>query len=363
MKLRYAVVHELVKESGKPIKPNHLAKSLLDVSNEVVIELVTKITELIGQRQNTANYGVFREDAARTQLPDRVIAYTRSSEKTEKEFSDLANVSMQTLHAEAAKQSLATGGYIVFADYNSSGDRFFLTAMIKQRSGITMNGLVPQSVSELELSKLHQVARISLNKLQNYLVEQDEDKKHEKTYVAFVSPKSNREAAGYFVTALGCEPGTPSAKATHSAIRGVVDFFDGNDLISQYKKEVKLELISKFREKLRHKQYVTLSDIDALVRPYLSHAGEDNLEQLSNSLSVFLQSEAYLVPSEFPVSQPAVNRYARFIYKSTEINIDIEKSAVSVSDDDPIYFDGDNGRLVISHNALIDQLRASLKDE
>lgn len=165
MKLRYAVVHELVKEAGQPIKPNHLAKSLLDVGNEVVIELVTKITELIGQRQNTANYGVFREDAARTQLPDRVITYTNSSEKTGEEFSELASVSMQTLRVEAAKQSLATGGYIVFADYNSSGDRFFLTAMIKQRSGITMNELVPQSVSELDLSKLHQVARVSLNKL------------------------------------------------------------------------------------------------------------------------------------------------------------------------------------------------------
>lgn len=363
MKLRYAVVHELVKESGQPIKPNHLATSLLDVSNEVVIELVTKITELIGQRQNTANYGVFREDAARTQLPNHVIKYTKSSERTDKEFSDLTKISMQTLHVEAAKQSLATGGYIVFADYNSSGNRFFLTAMIKQRSGITMDELVPQSVAELDLSKLHQVARISLNKLQNYLVEQDENKKREKTYVAFVSPRSNREAAGYFVTALGCEPGTPSAKATQSAIRGVVDFFDGHELVYQYKKEVKLELISKFREKLHHKQYITLSDIDALVRPYLSHAGEDNLEQLSNNLSVFLQNEPYLVPSEFPVSRSAVNRYARFTYMSTEMKIEIEKSAVSGSDDDPIYFDGDNDRLVISDNALIDQLRTSLRDE
>ena len=45
------------------------------------------------------------------------------------------------------------------------------------------------------------------------------------------------------------------------------------------------------------------------------------------------------------------------------MKIEIEKSAVSDSDDDPIYFDGDNDRLVISDNALIDQLRTSLRDE
>ena len=112
MKLRHAVVHELIKESGQQIRANNLAEHLLDIHNIVVIDLIDKIRDLIGQRQNRANYGVFREDAARTRFPDQVVSYCRSVEKTDNEFSKLTKLCMEVLHEEASKQTLATGGYL-----------------------------------------------------------------------------------------------------------------------------------------------------------------------------------------------------------------------------------------------------------
>lgn len=360
MKLRHAVIHELIKESGQEIRANNLAEHLLDIHNTVVVDLIDKIRDLIGQRQNTANYGVFRQDAARTQFPDQVIAYCRSVAKTDNEFSELTKLCMEVLHEEASKQTLATGGYLVFADYENSGKRFFLTAMIKQRSGITMAGLVPESITELDLDKLHQVSSISFSKLQDYLTEKDEDRKQETTYVAFVNPSRSRETAGYFVTALGCEPGTPSTKATQSMIRGVIEFFDAHEAIRDHKEEVKLKLLDKLQETLSRNQRITLADIDTLTRPYFPREDEDEIEQWTNSLSVFLQAEPYRVPNEFPVSKSVVKRHTRFIYKSMHMKVELEKGVIGHSDGDPIFFDGRNNRLVISDTTFIDQLRTSL---
>lgn len=362
MKLRHAVVHELIKESGQQIRANNLAEHLLDIHNTIVVDLIDKIIDLIGQRQNTANYGVFRQDAARTRFPDQVISYCQSVAKTDNEFSELTKLCMEVLHAEASKQTLATGGYVVFADYENSEKRFFLAAMIKQRSGITMAGLVPKSVTELDLDKLHQVSLISFSKLQDYLREKDEDRRQEMTYVTFVNPSRSRETAGYFVTALGCEPGTPSTKATQSMIRGVTEFFDTQDAIRGHKEEVKFKLLGKLQETLSGSQRITLADIDTLVRPYFSEEDEDEIEQWANRLSIFLQADPYRVPNEFPVSRSVVNRHTRFTYKSVYMKVELEKGAVGQSDGDPIFFDGKNNRLVISDTAFIDQLRTSLSD-
>ena len=142
MQLNYAVVHELVKEAGTTDTQVNSAGALLDAEDNVVATLVTQIVRLIGQRENMAQYGVFRDDPASTRVPDIVKNYCMEEEPTPSGFLELTNNCMIALRDRAQSQTLATGGYLLFADYVSTG-RFLLVAMIKQRSGITMNGLVP----------------------------------------------------------------------------------------------------------------------------------------------------------------------------------------------------------------------------
>ena len=62
IRLNYAVVHELVKEAGPSEAKVELAETSLSAENRVVVDLVSQIVGLIGQRENMAHYGVFRDD-------------------------------------------------------------------------------------------------------------------------------------------------------------------------------------------------------------------------------------------------------------------------------------------------------------
>ena len=358
MQLNYAVVHELVKETGTPEARVDLAETLLSAEDRVVGELVSQIVGLIGQKENMAYYGVFRDDPASTQVPSIVKSYCMEAEPTSDGFLSLTKDCMTALCDRAGSQNLATGGYLLFADYANTGRRFLLVAMIKQRSGITMQGLVPTSITELDLSKLHQVARVAFDRLCQY--EEVAAERQDMTYVKFVSPKGSRQAAGYFVEALGCKPGTPAATATRAVVTGIDDFFSTRKSIQPGGYEVKVELIGLLGKKADDKERVSLREVVEVARRRFPPEEADNL---ADELIMHLQSETYKVPAEFPVSKKVVNGYTRFKYQSRQLKVEIDKAAVTREDSDPFYFDEANGRLVISDEDFIAKLSVALRDD
>ena len=140
IRLNYAVVHELVKEARTPETGVNLAPTLLGAEDPVVVDLVDRLVDLIGQRENMAHYGVFRDDAASTRVPSIVKSYCMEAGPTPDGFLSLTEDCMTALCDRAGSRNLATGGYLLFADYTNAGRRFLLVAMVKQRSGITMDG-------------------------------------------------------------------------------------------------------------------------------------------------------------------------------------------------------------------------------
>lgn len=358
MELNYAVVHDLEKEAGISEASVVLAPTLLSVQNGVVIELVTQIARLIGKRENMAHYGVFRDDPASTRVPDFVKDYCLREEQTPDRFRELTNACMIALQDRAQSQTLATGGYLLFADYTrANNERYFLVAMIKQRSGITMQNLVPTSISELDLSQLHQVARVSFDRLSQYEAALDPQ---DLTYVTFVSPPRNQKVAGYFITALGCEKGTTATASTKAVIVGTHAFFGDRESIRSEGNEARVALVDLLRTKADNKQRVSLSEVVEVVRRrFPPHEAED----LADDFVAHLQSESYRVPAEFPVSAEVVKRYTRFTYRSSQLKVEIDKDAVTTDDSGPIYFDDRNSRLVISEDDLIAALRESLRED
>ena len=357
IRLNYAVVHELVKEAGTPEARVDLAETSLSAENRVVVDLVSQIVGLIGQRENMAQYGVFRDDPATTRVPSVVKGYCTEAQPTPDGFLALTKDCMIALHDRARSQNLATGGYLLFADYVSR-DRFLLVAMIKQRSGITMEGLVPTNITELDLRKLHQVARVAFDRLCRY--EEAAAKRQDMTYVTFVSPKGSRQAAGYFVTALGCKPGTPAAAATKAAVSGTRHFFDTREPIRSSGYEARVELIEFLRRKADNKERVSLHEVVEVVRRYFPL---EEADRLSEELVAHLQSETLRVPAEFPVPKAAVNRYTRFKYQNSQLKVEIDKAAVTREDGGPIYFDEAHRMLVISEEDFITKLSAALQDD
>lgn len=360
MQLNYAVVHELMKEVGTPEAEVVLAETLLPAENRVVVDLVSQIVGLIGQRENMAYYGVFRDDAASTRVPSIVTSYCMGAEQMSEGFLSLTNDCMTALCDKARSQNLATGGYLLFADYTNTGRRFLLVAMIKQRSGITMQGLVPTSITELDLSKLHQVARVAFDRLCQY--EEDPEERQNIAYVAFVSPKGNRQAAGYFVEALGCQTGTPSAAAVKAVFAETREFFGARESIRPRGHEAREGLREFLQRKVDAKEHVSLPEIVEIVRRYFPL---EQAARLSEEFGAHLQSESRKIPipAEFPVSKAVVNRYTRFMYRSNQLKVEIDKAAVTREYGSPIYFDEEHGRLVISEEDFITALSVALRDD
>ena len=360
MQLNYAVVHELVKETGTPEARVDLAETLLSAEDRVVGELVSQIVGLIGQKENMAYYGVFRDDSASTQVPNIVKSYCMDAERTSEGFLSLTNDCMTALCDRAGSQNLATGGYLLFADYANTGRRFLLVAMIKQRSGITMQGLVPTSITELDLSKLHQVARVAFDRLYRY--EKDPEERQDTAYVAFVSPKGNRQAAGYFVEALGCQMGTPSAAAVKAVFAETDEFFGARESIRSRKREAREGLLELLQRKVDAKEHVSLPEIAEVVRSYFP---PEEAYRMSGEFVAHLQSESRKVPvpAEFPVSKAVVSRYTRFKYRGNQLTMEIDKAAVTREDSGPFYFDEAHGRLVISDEDFIAKLSVALRDD
>ena len=356
MQLNHAVVHELVKEAGTLRAHVNSAETLLNVENDVVVDLVSQAVGLIGQRENTAYYGVFRDDPASTRVPNIVAGYCMDAEPNANDFLSLTNDCMIALRDRAGAQNLATGGYLLFADYVST-NRFLLAAMIKQRSGITMDGLVPTSIPELDLDKLHQVARISVERLRQY--ERDIAEQQDLTYVAFLSPKGGREAAGYFVDALGCEPGTPAAAAIDGVIAGTYEFFDNLGSIRPKAIGVKSELVELLDRKADHKERGSVHEVVEVARRSFP---PEEADRLADELVQHLQSETHRVPAEFAVPKRAVDRYTRFKYRSNRFKVEIEIAAVGREDSAPIYFDRRNDKLIISDRDFITNLSAVMRD-
>ena len=357
MQLNYAVVHELVKETGTPEANVVLAETLLSVEERVVRELVSQIVGLIGQKENMAYYGVFRDGPASTQVPSIVKSYCMEAKPTSDGFLSLTKDCMTALCDRAGSQNLATGGYLLFADYVSTG-RFLLVAMIKQRSGITMKGLVPTNITELDLRKLHQVARAAFDRLCQY--EEAVAERQDMTYVTFVSPEGSRQAAGYFVEALGCKPGTPAEAATRAVVAGTYDFFSTRKSIQPGRYEVRVELIGLLGKKADDKERVSLREVVEVARRRFPPEEADNL---ADGLVMHLQSETYKVPKEFPASKKVVNGYTRFKYQSRQLKVEIDKAAVTREDSGPFYFDEVHGRLVISEEDFITKLGTALQDD
>ena len=118
-----------------------------------------------------------------------------------------------------------------------------------------------------------------------------------------------------------------------------------------------MDLIGLLQSKADDNERVSVHEIVEVTR---RHFPPEEADQLADEFVAHLQSEEHRVPAEFPVSKAAVNRYTRFKYRSSQLNVEIDKAAVTLEDSGPIYFDEAHGRLVISHEAVIAELACRL---
>ena len=199
MELKQAIIHELVKVVPKAGESNLgtsvITGELLTVSDEPVTKLVQSISEIYGKKGNSSSQGTFDDQSGFTFKSDfnDFLAGTL-------DFKSFSEGTMNCLKSAAETVNFATGGYLVFGHYAARAtavdDEMILIAMVKKKSGFTLENLVPKTVQEVDLSKLHQAVRINVSRYKEWQnqgqeVDADLDVNDINAYLSFISPKAN----------------------------------------------------------------------------------------------------------------------------------------------------------------------------
>lgn len=350
--LRNVIVHELLKETKKPIDPDNKIRfrdTVLDPTNNIVLKLIGGINELYGKKGNAAYYGVFKEELTeRGPVPDAIVEYIAKKNQNTQDFIDVTVCIMEKLAKEVDKQSLASGGIIVFADYIRDGIHFFLVTMIKQKEGIRLSEkLEPELLEQLDLSKINQAARINFDRFVKYQNSSAIDK-NDLSYLSFISTTSQQTASGYFIIALGCDKGISSNKATKSLPKEVMNFFEKNEELSKSSRDIKNEVISYLEQQSLNGFPARLSDVALIATHYMNHMEDDKKDELIANLIAYLNSEDIRIPVEFNVSKSGLNQILNVKYKGDGYSFNFEKALLGTTNDADICYNSSSHSLTFT---------------
>jgi len=342
--LKFAVIHELVKERGATVARVNLREGLLDTSKPLVLHLASLLAGLLGRDQGAVYWGQFGDRRREGQFPGATATFSR--ELTEEQFVALTHTAMEELAALSAEESFATGGFIFFAAYTVRDVDYLLVAMIKERDGIALSeDFEPEEINEVDLSKLHQAARVNLhsylatitNREEEASDERDGDEEadesaRERTYLCFINRKGRDDVAGYFIKALGCEKGVSSARATKGVIKAVRAYVRKTEAIAPYAPRARQALID-YLDSLGDGSTVALDHVVQVV------ARELPIEQVVHleGLKAFLNEEDNQIPEDFQVNKRALQAYARIAARTDHWNLNFEINALGIRDAEIIY--------------------------
>ncbi len=365
MLINKVIVHELVKDQHKPISNSNYRPSLLDNTNELVLKLVSEINKIYGNRYNSAHYGIFADGDARGAFPDSFIEYSDLDTPTDLQFLKVSHIAMQRLYDMASTSTASSGGYLLFADFVHEGTRFFIVAMIKKTSGIKLSSeLMPEELEQLDLSKLHQAARINFAKICEYEDASEEEKK-ELNYLSFISAASSESATGYFIKALGCLKGSASKQATQNLIQSSRSFFANDERISDKKRDFMSALFGYLQDSLQSSSPVKLSEVANLATRYIPvELGDDAQEIIDNFVSK-LNSDDLSIPPEFPVNKTVLFSSTHVTAKASNWELSFDKLALGIDPASEVYFDNESGTVTITQlpDSVLETLREETADQ
>lgn len=348
------IIHELIKEAREPISPIEndrfrFRDTALNCNNITVQKMIGEINSLYGKNGNSAQYGIFKEEETeRGPVPDAIINYIGNMTRSTQQFIDLSVEIMHKLGKEAEKQRLSSGGIIVFADYLKDGIHFFLVTMIKQKEGIRLSAnMEPELLEQLDLSKINQAARINFDRFFHYQNSSELDK-HDLSYLSFIGSSSTSNASGYFVSALGCDKGVTSNKATKDLPKEIKNFFNNHPELKADAKKFRVEVITYLSNQSDNQKPALLSDIRLMSLKYMINFDEEKRQALSDDLISYLNSEDLRIPNEFSVSTSGLKSIMNVKIKGNGFNFDFEKSLLGTNGDADICYDKESGSLTFS---------------
>ncbi|WP_230598266.1 nucleoid-associated protein [Xanthomonas albilineans] len=339
--LKNAVIHSLEKEAHETATNVRHGKGLLNPADEMVLRLATKLAELVGKEGNAVLWGQFAAANREGEFPGAVRA-SMKAKLDDDSFLALSRAAMKELSEQAEKKTGATGGHIFFGQFSSNGSDFLLVAMMKKKGAIQLSDdLQPTHIDQIDMSKLHQAARINLTNYEKHLArdaanEEAPDAENlsaaEKTYLCFVNRRGREEVADYFIDALGCVKGTSSSQLTTKLLKYVKEFVRDNNHLREMHAEIKQGVVD-YLQSLTEEKPVVLDEVVQAAKAKVKPQEALHLDTLKE----FLNSERCQIPDEFTLSREVLKAHIRIRAKSSNWSFWFETGSVGTKNTEIIY--------------------------
>ncbi|WP_255299210.1 nucleoid-associated protein [Stenotrophomonas maltophilia] len=356
--LRGAVIHSLQKEAHANTAEIKWAQKTLNPCDDMVLKLAEQLADLVGKDGNSVLWGQFQRASRQGDFPGAVSGLIDPNDDTS--LMGLSKVAMIELRDQARFKPGATGGHIFFGHYQRQGKDYLLVAMIKQKGAITLTpDMRPTAIKEIDMSKLHQAARINLDRFRDHLATETvmtstssefssptgtaasgkssgsntSDTAIEKTYLCFVNRKGREEVADYFIDALGCRKGTSSSQMTTGLLRSLRNFVRSRPNISHAQVEIKQGVVDYMQSLPEDMPLVRLDEVVQAARAKVA----PQLHSEFDDLKSYLNSEAQGIHAEFTLSRAALKAHIRINAKKSNWGLWFETSAVGTQNSELLY--------------------------
>lgn len=289
-------------------------------------------------------YGQFSDDNRQGNFPPSFTQFAQTN-GDESEFLALSHVVVDELCKCAAEQPLATGGHILVSCYESNGSPYMLMAMMKQRGGVSLDAdYVPIEITEIDLSKVYQAARININDYLSDLTVRASTIEEDHTYLCFTGHNKGNAASGYFVKALGCIKGINSSRATLKVVDAVHQFFKENKDLGGLKTKARDTVVSYLYRMLNTGDEAKLSDIVHEVASIVPGGMQESVAGLHD----YLNSEKIKIPEQFRVHQQTLKKKTRIKGEDPQWSLQFEQQILGGTSDSKIYYNREKQTLTIN---------------
>lgn len=203
--------------------------------------------------------GTFGANPTTHQFPVRLREYC----SCELSFHDFTINALALIEREMGKSLLASGGFALFLRYADSNNDYLLVAMLKLKAGAGINEetLDLEPTLNIDVSLLHEAARINLNQYAAAA----------QPYLTFIRGRSRKgDVTEYFRAALACENYTDAKFHTAQLMKAAGDFVNAREDIENEadRKKERSEMRARLYECFsQNKSEVVLQTLAAAIMP------------------------------------------------------------------------------------------------
>ena len=245
MVVEHLIIHEVKKQVGSE---SQIRFSEEEISiNEIAKSFIEQVREVYNKRTGRYN-GIFNSDTLNYPFQVKLGSFIES----EASFLELSKQSMRILKKSIDKQTLATGGYIIFSFYKQSNQDFLMVIMLHDKESYVIDDQLKLKNSfQLNLDELSMASRVNIGQWQE----------NKDSYLTFVRGKKRQEVSGYFFEFLGCTRNTSSSESTSKLLNALTDFMNEKEYSQEQKSKIRERTFYFCDDHRKNKKQVAIIDL------------------------------------------------------------------------------------------------------